>query len=218
MENKNQLLSQTFMWLFIGLLVCFGVSYFTTLSDEAIQTVYGSFNGLGYIIFIILELVVAIALSWGIRKLSPTLAKIFYLVYTALTGLTLSGIFIVYTGSSIALVFLITSILFGIFALIGKYTKLDLSKLGIYLFIGLIAIIIIEIINLFILSNSLNMILIIATIVVFLGYVAYDIHMLLKSDFLDDSENKPIYFAFQLFLDFINIFIELLKIFGKNRD
>lgn len=218
MENKNQLLSQTFMWLFIGLLVCFGVSYFTTLSDEAIQTVYGSFNGLGYIIFIILELVVAIALSWGIRKLSPTLAKIFYLVYTALTGLTLSGIFIVYTGSSIALVFLITSILFGIFALIGKYTKLDLSKLGIYLFIGLIAIIIIEIINLFILSNSLNMILIIATIVVFLGYVAYDIHMLLKSNFLDDSENKPIYFAFQLFLDFINIFIELLKIFGKNRD
>ena len=218
MENKNQLLSQTFMWLFIGLLVCFGVSYFTTLSDEAIQTVYGSFNGLGYIIFIVLELVVAVALSWGIRKLSPTLAKIFYLVYTALTGLTLSGIFIVYTGSSIALVFLITSILFGIFALIGKYTKLDLSKLGIYLFIGLIAIIIIEIINLFILSNSLNMILIIATIVVFLGYVAYDIHMLLKSDFLDDSENKPIYFAFQLFLDFINIFIELLKIFGKNRD
>ena len=218
MENKNQLLSQTFMWLFIGLLVCFGVSYFTTLSDEAIQTVYGSFNGLGYIIFIVLELVVAVALSWGIRKLSPTLAKIFYLVYTALTGLTLSGIFIVYTGSSIALVFLITSILFGIFALIGKYTKLDLSKLGLYLFIGLIAIIIIEIINLFILSNSLNMILIIATIVIFLGYIAYDIHMLLKSDFLDDSENKPIYFAFQLFLDFINIFIELLKIFGKNRD
>ena len=77
MENKNQLLSQTFMWLFIGLLVCFGVSYFTTLSDEAIQTVYGSFNGLGYIIFIVLELVVAVALSWGIRKLSPTLAKIF---------------------------------------------------------------------------------------------------------------------------------------------
>ena len=218
MENKNQLLSQTFMWLFIGLLVCFGVSYFTTLSDEAIQTVYGSFNGLGYIIFIVLELVVAVALSWGIRKLSPTLAKIFYLVYTALTGLTLSGIFIVYTGSSIALVFLITSILFGIFALIGKYTKLDLSKLGLYLFIGLIAIIIIEIINLFILSNSLNMILIIATIVVFLGYVAYDIHMLLKSNYLDDSENKPIYFAFQLFLDFINIFIELLKLFGKNRD
>ena len=218
MENKNQLLSQTFMWLFIGLLVCFGVSYFTTLSDEAIQTVYGSFNGLGYIIFIVLELVVAVALSWGIRKLSPTLAKIFYLVYTALTGLTLSGIFIVYTGSSIALVFLITSILFGIFALIGKYTKLDLSKLGLYLFIGLIAIIIIEIINLFILSNSLNMILIIATIVIFLGYIAYDIHMLLKSNFLDDSENKPIYFAFQLFLDFINIFIELLKLFGKNRD
>ena len=62
------------------------------------------------------------------------------------------------------------------------------------------------------------MILIIATIVIFLGYIAYDIHMLLKSDFLNDSENKPIYFAFQLFLDFINIFIELLKLFGKNRD
>lgn len=219
MEDKKNLLANTFTWLFAGLLVTFVVSYFTTIDNDTILSVYGAFNGYSYIVYIILELALAVALTAFIRKINANVAKVLYLLYAALTGLTLSGIFILYTGESIAYTFLATSAVFGIFAVIGKTTNIDLSKLGIYLFVGLIAIIIAEIINVFIMSNTLNMLLIVLTIIVFCGYVAYDINRLLKSDFLsEDEDKKSIFYAFQLFLDFINLFIELLKLFGKSRD
>lgn len=216
--NKNNVLSNAFMWLFIGLMVCFGVSYYSTLSESIFMGIYGSFHGYAYIIFLVAELVIAFAFHLMIRKLNPIVAKILYLLYCGLTGLSLTGIFIVYTASSICFIFLVTAILFGIFALIGKYTKIDLSKYGIYLFVALIAIIVLEIINVFLMNNTLNMLLSIITIVVFCGYIAYDINHAMNDYFLSDEENKGIYIAFQLFLDFINIFIELLRLFGKSKD
>lgn len=218
MEEKNKVITNTFGWLFIGLIICFGISYFTTLNDDIILKVYGALDGIGYIVYLIAELAIALALSLFIRKLNPLVAKILYVVYTALTGLSLSGIFIVYTHSSIAFVFLATAIIFGVFAIIGKTTKIDLTKFGIYLLVALIAIIILEIINIFLANNTLNMVLCIASILVFTGYVAYDIKLALNKAFLSDSENKAIYCAFQLFIDFVNIFIELLKLFGRNKD
>ena len=219
MEDKKNLLANTFTWLFAGLLVTFVVSYFTTIDNDTILSVYGAFNGYSYIVYIILELALAVALTAFIHKINANVAKVLYLLYAALTGLTLSGIFILYTGDSIAYTFLATSAVFGIFAVIGKTTNIDLSKLGIYLFVGLIAIIIAEIVNVFIMNNTLNMLLIVLTIIVFCGYVAYDINRLLKSDFLsEDHDKKSIFYAFQLYLDFINLFIELLKLFGKSRD
>jgi FtsH-binding integral membrane protein len=216
--NKNNILSNAFLWLFIGLLTCFCISYVSTLSTDIFYAIYGGFHGYAYIIFLILELVVAFSLNLFIRKLHPIVAKVLYLLYCALTGLSLTGIFLVYTGSSLCFVFLVTAILFGVFALIGKFTNIDLSKYGIYLFIALIAIIILEIVNIFVLSNTLDMILSIITIIVFCFYIAYDINHALNNSFLDDTENKGIYIAFQLFIDFINIFIELLRLFGRSRD
>lgn len=215
---NNKILSNAFMWLFIGLLVCFGVSYVSTLDYNLFIGIYAGFSGINYIIFIIAEIVAAIALTVFIRKLNPFVAKMLYILYCGLTGLSLTGIFVVYTASSICYVFLATAMIFGIFALFGKFTKLNLRKWSTYLFIGLSAIIILEIINLFLLNNTLNMILCIATIIVFCCYVAYDVNRGLDEDFLVDSENKGIYIAFQLFLDFINIFIELLRLFGNRRD
>lgn len=216
--DKNKLITDTFKWLFIGLLACFGVSYASSLSEEIIMTVYGSLGGYSYLVFVILELVLAVTFSVGIRKYSPTVAKLLYLAYSVLTGLSLTGIFIVYTESSIAFVFLATSLVVGLFAIIGKCTKIDLSNYGVYLLIALIAIIIIELINAFLLNNTLNIILAVVTIIVFCGYVAYDINQLLRNSYLDDTENKAVYYAFQLFLDFINIFLKLLRLFGKERD
>lgn len=215
---NNKVLSEAFTWLFVGLLVCFSVSYFSTLDYNIFINIYSGFTGINYIIFVIAELAIAFALSLFIRKLNPVVAKVLYIIYCALTGLSLTGIFVVYTSSSLTFVFLITAILFGIFALIGRYTKIDLSKVGIYLFIALIAIIILEIVNIFLMNNTLNMVLCIITILVFCGYVAYDINIGMRSAFLDDTDNKGIYIAFQLFLDFINIFIELLRLFGRSRD
>lgn len=214
MDNKNAIVD-AFKWLFIGLLLCFASAYIGASNAEK---VYNAFEGLGWIILLVSELVICFVLTLGIRKLSPTVAKILYLVYTALTGIALNGIFLVYTESSIAFVFLITSCLFGIFAIIGKNTKIDLTKFGIYLFVALIGIIILEIVNIFVKSIQLDMTLCVITIVVFLGYVAYDVNRLVKTDFLDDTENKGIYFAFQLFIDFIDIFIKLLRLIGREKD
>ena len=199
-------------------MVCFCVSYVSTVDMSLSLQIYSGFHGYAYIIFFIAELAIAFSLSLFIRKLNPIVAKILYLVYCGFTGFSLTGIFIVYTVSSLVYVFLVTALLFGIFAAIGKFTKIDLSKYGIYLFIALIAIIVLELINLFLLNNTLNMLLSIITIIVFCGYIAYDINHAINDDFLSDTDNKGIYIAFQLFLDFINIFIELLRLFGKSRD
>lgn len=217
MEN-NKILSNAFGWLFIGLIICFGVSYLTSINEDVILTIYGSFGGYSYAVFAIAELAIAIFLSVRITKLKPLTAKILYILYTLLTGLSLTGIFIVYTASSLTFVFLITAILFGTFAIIGKTTKLDLSKWYIYLFVGLLAIIILEIINIFINNEAFNIFLCIATVVIFCAYIAYDVKLALNKSFLAECENKGIYVAFNLFLDFINIFIKLLQLFGKSRD
>lgn len=216
--NKKDILTQTFTWLFVGLLVCFGVSLLTSLSLPIYMAVYGAFGGYGYLIYAIVEIVVAIILIVRIKKLKPLTAKILYLLYAALTGLSLTGIFMVYTASSITFVFLATAIVFGIFAFIGKTTDIDLSKWGVYLLVALIAIIILEIINIFLMNNTLNMVLCIASILIFCAYTAYDIQLVLNNSFLVDTENKGIYCAFQLFIDFINIFIRLLRLFGRSRD
>lgn len=216
MEN-NKILSNAFGWLFIGLIICFGVSYITSIED-IFYAVYRAFGGYGYLIFAIAELVVAIVLSVRITKLNPLTAKILYILYTVLTGLSLTGLFLVYEIGSLTFVFLITAILFGIFAIIGKTTKLDLSKWYIYLFVGLLAIIVLEIVNMFILNNTLNIVLCIASVVIFCAYIAYDVKLALNKSFLAECENKGIYVAFNLFLDFINIFIKLLQLFGKSRD
>lgn len=216
--KKNEVLSNAFMWLFIGLLVCFAVSYISTFSTEIIYLVYGSLNGYGYWLFAIAEIIIAIIFSTRIRELSQTAAKIFYLLYAALTGLSLTGIFIVYTSSSLTFVFLATAILFGIFAIIGKTTNLDLSKWYVYLFVALLAIIILDIINIFLLNKTLNLFVCILAIVIFCAYIAYDVQKAIDPNFLADTNNKGIYIAFNLFLDFINIFIRLLSLFGKSRD
>ena len=210
---KNKVISDTFKWLFVGLLLCFGISYYVSTSNEMLNLIYGNNK---IMIYIVLELGLCIALSLFIAKLNPIVATILYLLYTSLTGLSLTGIFIVYTHSSIAIVFLVTAIIFGLFAFLGKTTNIDLSKWSVYLFIALITIIVLEVINLFVMNNTLNMILSIAVILLFSAYTAYDINRLIRTDY--DFPNKGIFFAFQLFLDFINIFIRLLSLFGRRND
>ncbi len=216
--NKNKVLTESFLWLFIGLLICFGVSITATYSPQMMYLIYAPFGMNGFYLWLIVEIVVALILTLRIRKMSSLTAKILYLLYCVLTGISLTGIFLYYTASSIAFVFLATAITFGLFALIGKFTKIDLSKWWVYLFVGLLAVIVLEIVNIFIANNTLNMILCVASILIFCAYIAYDVQRALDENFLSDCENKGIYIAFQLFLDIINIFLDLLRLLGKARD
>lgn len=213
---KNKLISNVFIWLFVGLLVTFVTSYTITLNDNMVEKVYGGF----YWIILIAEIGVAIFLSARINKMSKPTAICLYLLYAFLTGLTLAYVFIIYTTSSLAIVFLITCVLFGLFALIGKFTNLDLTKFGTYLMMALIAILILSLINAFVGNSLLDTVICALGVIVFLGYTAYDLNKIIKSsEFITDEEsNLPIIYAFTLYIDFINLFIDLLRLFGKTDD
>ena len=210
----NKVFAKIFMWMFIGLAITFGVGYYVSCNANMLYNVFAK----GYLILSIVELLVVIVLSMCINKLSPIVAKILFCVYSFLTGLTFSAIFVVYELTSIIYVFGITSLVFLIFALIGYYTKIDLSKLGVYLFIGLVAIIIASIINVFVGSETFDLGLTIIAILVFIGYVAYDMNVIKRNLQFYNQENIAIYGALQLYLDFINLFIRLLKLFAKERN
>ncbi len=213
--TENKLISKTFLWMFIGLAITFGVGYCVSCNENML---FNLFSGYKWLVLIIAEFGLVIALSAFINKLSPMVAKVLFCVYALVTGLTFSTIFVVYQLGSIIYVFGITGVVFLIFALLGYYTKLDLSKFGTYLLMGLIAIIIASLINMFIGSSSLEFAITIIGLLIFVGYVAYDINMLKNKVYNMDSENLSIFWALQLYLDFINLFIRLLRLLGKQKN
>ena len=212
---KKKILPQVFGWMFLGLLITFVSAYVVSINTNMLINIY---SGGFYWIFVIVELILAGVLSIRIGKMKGITATCLYLFYTFLTGLTLSLIFVAYEMASIIVVFLVTALLFGIFALIGKFTKIDLSKFGIYLFMGLVGILILYLINIFIANDTIDMIGCILGIIIFLGYVAYDIQRILRSEGTLENRNLAIIGAFSLYLDFINIFIDLLNLFGSSKD
>lgn len=216
----NEIFSKIFRWLFVGLLVTFGIAYITLVNVmNNYNLAVKLFSGGTYWLIAIAEVVIALILGVRIYKMKGSTAKVLYLLYCALTGLTFSTIFIAYQLTSIIYVFLATAIILGIFSYFGKSTKIDLTKFGTYLFMSLIGIIILEIINIFWLNSTLNMILCIVSLVVFMMYIAYDIQKVkLLSSMGVPEENLAIMGAFRLYLDFINIFIRLLQLFGDRRD
>ena len=209
----NNLLTKVFRWFGLGLLVTFITAYFTSTNITMLSLIFGT---PAYIIIMISEIVVAIFLTSRIRKMESTLTKVLYIAYSILTGLTFSVIFLAYEMSSIIFIFLATSLIFLVFSILGKNTKINLSKMGTYLLIALLSIVILGIINAFIMNNTLDMLLCSIGIIVFTLYVSYDVNRIVN--YYDDTENMAIVGAFQLYLDFINIFIKLLRLLGRNRD
>lgn len=210
---KNEFLTKVFRWFGLGLLVTFIVAFYTSTNIPLLSFI---FSGATYWIIFIVELILASVLTIKIHSMSSGMTKGLYLGYSALTGLTLSSIFIVYDLTSIIWIFLASSIVFFLFSLLGKSDKFDLSNYGLYLMVALLGAIILEVINIFIMNNTLNMILCVATLAIFVVYVAYDIQKIIRR--YDQTDNMAIIGAFDLYLDFINIFLKLLQLFGKERD
>ena len=167
-----------------------------------------------------MTLLLVIFLSARIAKMSSSVAKASFILYSFVNGLFFSTYFVEFEISSLIFVFLITAIVFAIFALIGATTKLDLTKMGTYLLMGLIGIIICGVINIFVGSSSFDFILSVIGVILFLGYTAYDVKLIMNSDkfAMIPEENLAIYGALELYLDFINLFIRLIEFFGKRSD
>ena len=160
-------------------------------------------------------------MSFGIRKMSASKAQGTFWVFAALMGASLSSIFLVYTGASIARVFFITAGTFGAMSIYGYTTKRDLTKLGSFLMMGLIGIIIASIVNIFMKSTMMYFVISILGVLIFVGLTAYDTqkikNMYLVSDSGEIIGKKAVMGALTLYLDFINLFIMLLRLFGQRR-
>lgn len=212
--EENRVYSKMFTWMFVGLMITYLAGYCLSLN----LTLLSNILSIGIIPIIVVELAIAVAMGFAIKKMSPLVTKICYIIYCITTGITFSTIFLAYEMGSIMMIFLVTAILFGIMAVIGYTTKKDLTKYSTLLFIGLLSIIIVSIINIFIGSSQLEIFLCIFGIAVFLGYVAYDINTVKLLVNSVGEDKAAVYGAFQLYLDFINLFIRLLELFGKEKD
>jgi FtsH-binding integral membrane protein len=213
----NKLYSDTFRWLAIGLLVTF-ISGVAIASTPSLLKVLVS-NSLMFYLPIIVQLGICIALAGFIRKLSYHSAVLLFLGYSLLTGIDIAFYLIIFELTSVISIFFVAAFIFAIMAFLGKVLDVDVSKLGTILFIALIGIIIVPIINvLFIHSDSLSLMVSCIAIVIFMGYIIYDLKIVEPLADEIGEEKASIYCAFQLYLDFINLFIRLLQIFGKRRD
>ena len=205
-------------------LISFNISVVTDASGAIVSfTEFGNtlfFSGFKWLVMLA-PLGIVFYMSFGINKMSSSKAQTVFWIFAALMGLSLSWILLVYTGKSVARVFFITSATFGAMSIYGYTTKRDLTKLGSFLMMGLIGIIIASLINIFMKSSMMYFVISILGVLIFVGLTAYDTqkikNMYVESDSGELIGKKAVMGALTLYLDFINLFIMLLRLFGQRR-
>ncbi|RPH69043.1 MAG: Bax inhibitor-1/YccA family protein [Myxococcaceae bacterium] len=204
-----------YRWMTLGLVVTAGVALYTASNVQLAMTVARNIWPL-----VIVQFLVVLALSFMAQRISGPVAALMFIVYAGLTGLTLSGIFFIYTIGSIGTAFLITAGAFFALSLYGTVTKRDLSAWGTFLFMGLIGVVLASIVQFFWSSPAFSFALSCATVVVFAGLTAYDTQKLrvLGAQYAGTGLTSiTIVGALNLYLDFINLFLALLRLFGDRR-
>ena len=212
------LMRKVYVWMTLALMIT-GATAYGVATSPGIQMALFS-NQLLFWGLVIAEFALVIGISAAINRLSLTTATLMFVLYSVINGAMLSSIFLIYTMSSIASVFFITAGTFGVMALIGYTTKKDLTSMGRILFMALIGIIIATVVNIFLKSSGLQMIVSYLGVLIFVGLTAYDSqkikHMLqMAPDASEASQKLALLGALTLYLDFINLFIYLLRIFGR---
>ena len=217
-EAFPALMRKVYVWMTLALAITGLTAYGVATSPGVLQTIYGNPSVMWGIA--IAELILVITVSSAINRLSLSVATLLFVLYSVLNGALFSSIFLVYTASSIATVFFITAGTFAAMALVGYTTKTDLSSMGKILLMALIGMIIATIVNLFVKSTGLDLIISYIGVLVFVGLTAYDSQkikqMLLQApDAGEGAQKVALLGALSLYLDFINLFLYLLRIFGR---
>ena len=219
--KTNTFVANVFSLMFAALIIS-GISavWFATESMRSYIINYeGGLTTLGWI-SMIAPIGLVLLIGFGFQKYSAKFLLGVFLIYSTLTGISLSTIFSVYTTASIASTFFISALTFGVMALTGYTTKTDLTKLGSLLYMGLIGIIIASIVNFFISSSFMNYIISIIGVLVFTGLTAYDVQKIKNignqvQEGSESSQKLMIMGALTLYLDFINLFLMMLRLFGS---
>jgi FtsH-binding integral membrane protein len=212
------LMRKVYVWMTLALVITGVTAYGVATSPGLMMTI--ATNKLLFWGLIIAEFGLVVAISAAINKLSLTTATLLFVLYSVINGATLSFIFSIYTMSSIASVFFITAGTFAVMAVIGYTTKKDLTSMGKILFMALIGIIIATIVNIFLKSTGLEMIVSYLGVLIFVGLTAYDSQkikemMSAAPDAGESAQKLALLGALSLYLDFVNLFIYLLRIFGR---
>jgi len=207
-------------WMTVGLGLTALVAMLTLASPALLELVFG--NRLVFYVLIFAELGLVIGLSAAINRLGPATATLMFLVYSALSGVTFASIFLVYTSSSIASTFFIAAGTFGAMSVYGLVTRRDLTGFGSFLFMGLVGIVIASLVNIFLQSPMVYWIVSYVGVFVFVGLTAYDTQKLKRlgqAGFADSASQRKaaILGALTLYLDFINLFLMLLRVLGNRR-
>lgn len=219
-DIQRAFITRVYAWMAFGLVVTAGAAYLTLATGLILTIVSSTFLFIGLIIG---EFALVIALNGLLQRISPFLAGAVFTLYAALNGVTLSIIMLVYTDTSVALTFGITACTFGIMTLFGYTTGRDLTKLGSLLLMALIGVVIASVANIFLQTELLYWPITIIGILIFIGLVAYDTQKLKRmaltvSEDGGAAQKVSIIGALSLYLDFINLFLLLLRLFGKRRD
>lgn len=219
----NSYVRSVYNWMAAGLALTGGVAYYVASSPSMMDMIFRN-NGLLILLFIA-ELGLVFYLSGMINRIQASTATNLFLLYSALNGITLSSIFLVYTRTSIFNTFFICAATFGAFSLYGWTTKKDLTSLGGFFMMGLFGIIIASVVNMFMRSSQLNMMISYIGVFIFVGLTAYDTQKIkdmavTQPGNLDAAvlRKASIIGALTLYLDFINLFLMLLRIFGNSRE
>ena len=210
-----QTINQSFLWMFVGLLVTTLSSLFVVSSQSLMNAIYS--NSIIFYGLIIAELALVFFLSLRITKMSYATALISFLIYSVLNGATLSTIFLIYTGASIVSTFLVSALVFGVMAFYGFTTKRDLTTIGNLAVMALFGVIIASLVNIFLKNDAFSYILSYLAVAIFIGLTAYDTQKIKQMESYSDNQNLGILGALTLYLDFINIFLNLLRIIGRRR-
>lgn len=215
-ESQRAFMSRVYGWMFAGLMTTGLVALFTASNPQWVMMVAQFRLGL-----LIAQVGAVLVLSAAATRLPGPAAAALFLGYSVLTGLTFSVIFYVYTAASIGQAFLLTAGTYGAMSLYGTVTKKNLSGWGAFLFMGLVGVVLASVLNIFLHSDMLGFVLACASVVVFAGLTAYDTQKLREwhavSGF-SSAMTVSIIGALTLYLDFINLFIALLRLFGRRRD
>ena len=220
-DTINAFMRGVYGWMSAGMLLTAGTAWYTATSPLGVSLLQTPGLMLG---LILVQFGLVIGLSAAINRLSGTAATLMFLAYSALTGLTLSSIFFVYSMTSIFQAFVVTAGMFGAMSVYGMVTKRDLTSMGSFLFMGLIGIVLASVVNMFLKSSAMGFIISVIGVLVFTGLTAYDTQKLKymgEAMPLGDGtaiRRGTILGALTLYLDFLNLFLMMLRLFGSSRD
>ena len=219
-ESMNSFFRRVYHWMAAGLILTAVAAHWVASSPSVFRALAGVFP-----VLIIVELGLVLGLSWGLNRISATTAMVMFMVYSLVNGVTLSAVLLVYTRESVFSAFLTTAGMFGAMSVYGLYTKRDLSAWRSFLTMGLIGLVIAMLVNMFVGNGVADIVISAVGVLVFMGLTAYDTQYLrnlgeqVDIDSGDATAQKlAVMGALKLYLDFINLFLYLLRLFGRRRD